>query len=263
MNGSAATWAFAQHVQPVSTKFVLVTLACFATRESWQASLSVLDVAKHTGLKRSAIFEALAQLKKLGLIQATGVLTGPSNQLPIYSVNPSRCWTPTRPDSGPVQMLDSTRPDNGPPLPSPPPPITSASSSLFPVQPDTPPLPPQGGNGQLDLPEVKNTRKQKEEWLAAFEEFWAAILPANRKGKKRACELFLKALKNGTTIQEIFDGIPSFRKDERKRSHQNDYRPLHADTWMFQERWKDSVVIQQPVEQEPSDEGWIEKSIYG
>ena len=198
VNGSAAAWAFAQHVHPVSTKFVLVALACFASKD-WLACLSASDIAEKTSLKRSVIFEALAQLKKLGLIQPTGNYKGllpiysvdPSTErtLPVHCVDPSTERTPTRPLSG--RLLSSPSP---------------GLLFLFSLPGrQSPPNPPQGGNGQLDLIEPKKAHKpKKNQYSQSFETFWAAY-PDTNDSKYKTYEVWNR-LK--PPIEECLEAIP-------------------------------------------------------
>ena len=227
MNGSAAAWAFAQHVHPVSTKFVLVTLACFATRK-WLACLSVSDIAKNTGLKRSVIFESLAELKKLELIKTIG-----NNKLvPIYSVDPSTVRTP------PVHCADSTRPLCGPlngSLPSSsPPPITSASTlPLFPIPPLPPTggIPPAGGNGSSDLVEPKKAHKPKRnQYSQSFEVFWAEY-PDTNASKYTTYEIWNR-LK--PPLEQCLEAIGVFKKS-------NDWKRgfvEHPTKWLRGRQWE-------------------------
>lgn len=232
MSVSALTWAFAQEIRPGVYKFVLVALADYAN-EDLEAYPSIGALERKTCFDRKTIFDGLAYLKKEGFIEPTGERKGKTKQIHVYRLKESRIRNSST--SGTVPLIDDNSPISGT--------LQAVGNiSLNRQEPSIPPNP------------------QKGEALEAFEQFWAEILPANRKGKGRSREEFLKALKNGATIQDIFDGIASFRKAERKRSHQNDYRPLHPSTWLHQCRWEDDIVIEQ---QSNGQEDWIEKSIYG
>jgi hypothetical protein len=226
VNGSAAAWAFAQHVHPVSTKFVLVALACFASRK-WLTCLSVSDIAKKTSLKRSIIFEALAELKKLGLIQPIGAFEG---QLPIYSVNPSTYWT------GPVHTVDESRPQaarvNGSLPPSSPP--SRPPSSTLSLFPDTPPLPPQGGNG-VSVVSPRQTRKPKStEPSEDFLQFWDEY-PRHKKMK----DAWKAWQQTNPPLSVVLESLAEHKKSQDWRRGQQ-FIPYPA-TWLRAEQWDDEL----------------------
>ena len=236
MSVSALTWAFAQEVSP-TTKLVLLALADYAN-ENLEAYPSVAALKTKTCLNRKSIFLALERLKQIGLIEPTGERKGTTKQIHIYRLKASLNRNSS--EIGTVPKTDRKSPKNGPLKES----LnrdTEPSVLLTVNEPSVPPNP------------------QKVDVLAAFEHFWAEILPANRKGKGRAREEFQKAIKNGVDVEDILAGVASFRKTERKRAHQNDYRPLLPATWLHQTRWEDDIVI----EQDNGDENWVNKSIYG
>ena len=230
MNGSAAAWAFAHQIQPVSTKFVLITLACFASKK-WLASLSVPDLTKNTGLDRSSIFRALAQLKKLGLIQPVVL----KDKIMIYSVDPSHHATL------PVSLCDSKgltmrRVKRSLPSSSPPPEPRSSTLSLFP-NPPLPPtggIPPAGGNGSLDLVEPKKAHKPKRrQYSQDFETFWAAY-PDTNASKYTTYEVWNR-LK--PPLEQCLEAIGVFKKssDWKRGFVEHPTRWLRGRQWELEE----------------------------
>jgi hypothetical protein len=92
-----------------------------------------------------------------------------------------------------------------------------------------PPIPPKGGSGTVLKFEEK------------FIEFWNLLPKPNRIGCGKAKEAWNKKIKSGSTPDEIIEGVPKLARSERLRKDQdpNGYRPIHAATWINQERWND------------------------
>ena len=243
MSVSALTWAFAQEIRPDSHKFVLVAMADYCNEE-WEAYPSIAALEAKTCIERRGLFRAIADLKSRGFIEATGERKGSTKQIHVYRLKGCQNGNALAKGDKMVTVTKMTlKGDKNAPLKGCQNGNTEPSILFNRQEPLFPPTP------------------QKGDVLAAFEQFWAEILPANRKGKGRAREEFQKALKNGTDVDDILAGISSFRKVERKRSHQNDYRPLLPATWLHQARWEDDIVIEQ--ENGENEQGWIDKSIYG
>jgi len=69
--------------------------------------------------------------------------------------------------------------------------------------------------------------------------FWEQV-PA-KKAKADAWKAWQKAVKRAT-VDEIMAGLPVFQSEEKRRSAQSDYRPLHPATWLNADRWTDEAT---------------------
>lgn len=72
-----------------------------------------------------------------------------------------------------------------------------------------------------------------------FARFWFELPTQNKIGKKKAREAWARAIGDGAAAEQIISGISSYKKYERRRREQPDYRPLHPTTWLNQGRWED------------------------
>lgn len=232
-------WAWGQHI-PATSKFVLIALAFYAKKD-WRTCLSVPDIAERTSLDSRTIFRALAQLKAFGLIKSSGDYKG---FLPIYSLDPchSVMGTPvTQSGGGDTQSGVHERS-----LPSPPP-LETSSSSLFQTKTeDTPPLPPQGGNGSSLFPELapiatkKPKRKSRIVPKQPSEEF-RTFFDAYPRGEdmKRAWAAWWRSEETRPPLSEILEAIRRAKKTDGWR---RGFIPLAA-TWINAERWDDDLKI--------------------
>ena len=228
MNVSAAHWAFAHQIQPVSTKFVLITLACFASRK-WLVSISVPDLIEKTGLHRRAIFMALAELKTLGLIESVG-FEGPK-KIPIYSVkgcNKCTLGVQYMHSRGAINALERSLPSS-----SPPPEPRSSTLSLF---PDAPPLPPQGGNG-VCLAKIKKARKTKLKETEPSEDFLTFWDAYPRKQKMKDAWKAWQQMNPPLSI--VLESLAEHKKTEQWRRGKQ-FIP-YPGTWIRGEQWDDEL----------------------
>ena len=85
--------------------------------------------------------------------------------------------------------------------------------------------------------EVNNTPTVSESELKSdFEKLWG--LYPNKKGKQKAYTSYKKAIKGGTTNEEIQDGVTAYvREIEIKRTEPNYI--AHGSTWFGNQRWED------------------------
>lgn len=139
MSIKAIAWAIEQDIHP-RDKLVLIILANYANDKNY-AWPSVKTVMKNTGLKRSAIFEALNSLEAVGIITRTartrktdGRQTSSTIRLNVQVLFIPPGDPDKSPASGPspVQHMDPPGPASGPQEPSYEPSIknpTSASAS--------------------------------------------------------------------------------------------------------------------------------------
>lgn len=95
------------------------------------------------------------------------------------------------------------------------------------------------GGIQESLPNNKsyNTNNNKNNnILSDFEILWS--LYPNKKGKPAALKAYEKAVKKGTTFEEVQKGILAFKAECEIRKTETRYIP-HGSTWFNQERWND------------------------
>lgn len=82
-----------------------------------------------------------------------------------------------------------------------------------------------------------NTNDQNHNSLSnRFEVLWN--LYPNKKGKKKAFDAYKRAIKNGTTDEEIKQGIESYNK-EIAYKHTKPMYIAHGSTWFNNQRWLD------------------------
>jgi hypothetical protein len=79
-----------------------------------------------------------------------------------------------------------------------------------------------------------------------FVEFWNQLPKANRIGLGKTKEAWNKQVSNGSTPDEILEGVEKLVKYEKLRKDQdpNGYRALHPTTWLNQERWNDGETME-------------------
>ena len=79
-----------------------------------------------------------------------------------------------------------------------------------------------------------------------FCQFWNQLPKANRIGLGKTKEAWNKQLQNGSSPEEIIEGIEKLVKYEKLRKDQdpNGYRALHPTTWLNQERWNDGETME-------------------
>ena len=110
------------------------------------------------------------------------------------------------------------------------------------------------GNGRVSSIEgnpMKNTpcsppRGTVVRFETQFVEFWNQLPKANRIGLGKTKEAWNKQVSNGSTPEEILEGVEKLVKYEKLRKDQdpNGYRALHPTTWLNQERWNDGEVME-------------------
>lgn len=92
-------------------------------------------------------------------------------------------------------------------------------------------------------------QKQREaaaeaEIKKAFESLWS--LYPNKKGKKAAYTAFKKALKNGTSYEEIESGIIAYANYIKAHSIQEQFIK-YGGSWFSGEGWKNDYTISKPI----------------
>lgn len=83
---------------------------------------------------------------------------------------------------------------------------------------------------------VNNKLNITDNILSDFEILWS--LYPNKKGKPAALKAYEKAVKKGTTFEEVQKGILAFKAECEIRKTETRYIP-HGSTWFNQERWND------------------------
>ena len=91
---------------------------------------------------------------------------------------------------------------------------------------------------------LNNKIINKEEYKEEFERLWN--LYPNKKGKKDAYNKFIKAIKNGTTIQQIENGINKYN-EYIKITNTKDRYIKHGSSWFNQECWNDDYTIKEEI----------------
>lgn len=81
----------------------------------------------------------------------------------------------------------------------------------------------------------------------SFEEVWK--LYPNKKGKKKAIASYKRAIKNGTTQEEVIDGIERYKKHLANNEW---LKPAHGSTWFNNNRWEDEYSKNNPGEDKES-----------
>jgi Helix-turn-helix domain len=87
---TAITWAFKQQGITSSTKFVLVALADYASKENQESFPSIQTLCKKTSLNRKTILASIARLIETGYIRDTGRRKGRTKSIPVYQLLLSR-----------------------------------------------------------------------------------------------------------------------------------------------------------------------------
>jgi hypothetical protein len=99
------------------------------------------------------------------------------------------------------------------------------------ADPSTPPIPPKGDRAQNLIVKFE----------AKFIEFWNLLPKANRIGPGKTKEAWNKKIKSGFAPDAIIGGVAKLVRSDKLRKQQdpNGYQPIHATTWLNQERWND------------------------
>lgn len=100
------------------------------------------------------------------------------------------------------------------------------------------------GNYKILKQNTNNKILNKEEYKEEFERLWN--LYPNKKGKKDAYNKFIKAIKNGTTIEQIENGINKYN-EYIKITNTKDKYIKHGSSWFNQECWNDDYTIKEEI----------------
>lgn len=79
----------------------------------------------------------------------------------------------------------------------------------------------------------------KKEIDTEFESLWKRY--PNKKGKESAYKSYLKARQNGTTYDEVINGLENYLKEIEVKKTETQYIK-HGSTWFYQHCWQDEYV---------------------
>lgn len=80
---------------------------------------------------------------------------------------------------------------------------------------------------------------QKNDFENEFEELWK-IYP-NKQGKKNALAKYIKARKDGTTYEEVVEGLKKYLV--YCLQNKDWYKPKNGETWFNKQSWNDELII--------------------
>ena len=87
---------------------------------------------------------------------------------------------------------------------------------------------------------INNTSINIKEYKEKFEELWKMY--PNKKGKENAYKSFIKAIKDGTDIEIIKQGIEKYNDYIKNKKIEEKYIK-HGSTWFNQKCWEDDYTI--------------------
>ena len=194
------------------------------SRTAWPGINSMANVCRAS---RRTVINAIHGLEARKMIIVTRVegegnryrLTRPSHWKDQCKIDADQCKI----DTGPVQ--------NG---------------HRSPVQNEEPKVIHSEGNPMKNTP-YSPPRGMVVKFEDKFVEFWNQLPKANRIGPGKTKEAWNKQIRNGSTPEEILEGVEKLVKYEKLRKDQdpNGYRALHPTTWLNQERWNDGEELEQ------------------
>ena len=79
-----------------------------------------------------------------------------------------------------------------------------------------------------------------------FIEFWNQLPKDNRIAPGKTKEAWNKQIRNGSTPEEILEGVGKMVRYEKLRKQQdpNGYHALHPTSWLNAERWNDGEEME-------------------
>lgn len=87
MSYQAVNWALAQDVRHSAAKFLLVVMAHYADKNTWESFLAVKRMTECTGQDRKTVIVNIARLIEEGFIADTKRRVGETGQIPVYLIN--------------------------------------------------------------------------------------------------------------------------------------------------------------------------------
>ena len=85
-------------------------------------------------------------------------------------------------------------------------------------------------------PDEKKEKEPKADYNSEFEELWEAY--PRKEGKKKACEYYVRARKNGTTFDQVMNGINDYCRQIKAKGTSREYIK-QGSTWFGNECWND------------------------
>lgn len=97
---------------------------------------------------------------------------------------------------------------------------------------------------------ISNNKEKisKKEIDTEFESLWKRY--PNKKGKESAYKSYAKARQNGTTYDEVINGLENYLKEIEVKKTETQYIK-HGSTWFSQHCWQDEYVT--AVEEKPNE----------
>lgn len=101
---------------------------------------------------------------------------------------------------------------------------------------------PQNLQGSTISNTVSNTVSNNNIYISEFDELWE--LYPRKKGKPIALKAYIKARKNGTTFEQVKQGVLNYRMQIEVKGTATEYIK-HGSTWFNQEAWGDEYDLTQ------------------
>lgn len=100
---------------------------------------------------------------------------------------------------------------------------------------------PSAGNpAQLNTNKSNTKESNTKEYISEFEKLWE-IYP-RKQGKKKALEHYIKARKEGTTYEEVEEGIYAYTRLIKAEGREEQYIK-HGSTFFSQRAWLDDFTV--------------------
>ena len=217
MSFQAMAWAVKQKMQ-TNQKFLLIMLANYASNDEGDCYPSVDTLAKDTGLSRTSVQKCLKILAEKGFLEIKTRWENGRQLSNLYRLK--QVWGEGLPETPRCQ------PDGRRGLTDTPPGASHVGPNLLeepinqPITPKSPSKPPF------------DEKAAEEE----FEKFWELYPKRPSNPKQPAKKSFIKALKDGTPKEDIFEGLAAYA--ETRRGKNSEYTAMAA-TWLNQRRWED------------------------
>ena len=103
------------------------------------------------------------------------------------------------------------------------------------------------GKDSIGKNSIDNTNVHPPDGTALFDYLWD--LYPNKKGKKRAFEAFKRAIKKGTTVEQIREGIKAYKRYIKESGIEAKYIKMGS-TFFVQEAWNDDWT---PTKEKPKN----------
>ena len=125
---------------------------------------------------------------------------------------------------------------------------TSSSAILTELEQSNEPTKNNNLNNNKNNNKKDKEKISKKEIDTEFESLWKHY--PNKKGKESAYKSYLKARQNGTTYDEVINGLENYLKEIEVKKTETQYIK-HGSTWFSQRCWQDEYVT--AVEEKPNE----------